>query len=209
MIASSLILLFLKGLLIGFVIAAPIGPIGILCIQRTMSGRYGLSLMTGLGAGVADTVYGAIAGFSLVSIANFITQYGFYLQLFGGMLLGWIGFSIFRSPLRQESLETRSKETLFHGFTSAFFLTLSNPIALIVFAAAFTVMGIVPQDESLDQGLALVSGVFVGANGWWLALSTTIHMIHHKLSETNLLWINRISGGMLLGFGAYMLLSLL
>lgn len=209
MVASSLLLLFLKGILIGFVIAAPIGPIGILCIQRTISGRYGLSLMTGLGAGVADTVYGAIAGFSLVSIANFIAQYEFYLRLFGSVLLGWIGFSIFRSPLRHDPLETRSKETFFHGFTSAFFLTLSNPIALIVFAAAFTVMGVSPQSDSLDQSLVLVGGVFVGANGWWFALSTTIHLIHHKLSETNLLWINRISGGLLLGFGAYMLLSLL
>ncbi len=207
MVVSSLLLLFFKGVLIGFVIAAPIGPIGILCIQRTISGRYGLSLMTGLGAGVADTVYGAIAGFSLVSISNFIAEYELYLRLFGSVLLGWIGFSIFRSPLRHESVETQSKETLLHGFTSAFFLTLSNPIALIVFAAAFTVMGIAPQDDSLDQGIVLVSGVFVGANSWWLALSTTIHLIHHKLSETNLLWINRISGGMLLGFGAYMLLG--
>lgn len=209
MIVSSLCLLFLKGILIGFLIAAPVGPIGILCIRRTLSGHYGLSLATGFGAGVADTVYGAIAGFSLVSIATFITQYDFYLRLFGGLLVGWIGFSIFKSPLRQDKLKNRPRETLLHAFTSAFFLTFSNPITLIVFAAAFAALGVSPVDDSFTQGLALVGGVFVGANGWWLSLSTVVRLMHHKISDTHLLWINRASGIMLFGFAIYIVLSLL
>ncbi|MBI2707198.1 MAG: LysE family transporter [Proteobacteria bacterium] len=209
MIVSSLCLLFLKGILIGFLIAAPVGPIGILCIRRTLSGHYGLSLATGFGAGVADTVYGAIAGFSLVSIATFITQYDFYLRLFGGILVGWIGFSIFKAPLRQDKLKNRPRETLLHAFTSAFFLTFSNPITLIVFAAAFAALGVSPVDDSFTQGLALVGGVFVGANGWWLSLSTVVRLMHHKISDTHLLWINRASGIMLFGFAIYIVLSLL
>lgn len=205
----SLAFLFLKGILIGFAIAAPVGPIGILCIRRTLSGRYGLGLMTGLGAGVADTVYGAIAGFSLVSIAALIIQYDFYLRLFGGLLVGWIGFSILKAPLRSNTLNNNQKETLFHGFTSAFFLTLSNPITLIVFAAAFAALGVSPVEDSISQSLFLVGGVFVGANGWWFSLSTAVHLMHHKISETQLLWINRSSGIMLLGFSIYMLVSLM
>jgi threonine/homoserine/homoserine lactone efflux protein len=88
---SPLIILFIKGVLIGFAIAAPVGPIGIMCIRRSLAGYYGISLVIGLGAGLADTVYGAIAGFSLASIADILHHYNFYLRLFGGLLVGWIG----------------------------------------------------------------------------------------------------------------------
>lgn len=205
---SPFAFLFLKGILVGFLIAAPVGPIGILCIRRTLSGRFALGLATGLGAGVADTVYGAIAGFSLGSIAALIQEYNFYLRLFGGILLGWIGYVTFKTPLRQRNTKEMGEETLLHGFTSAFFLTLSNPITLIVFAASFSAVHASPLEGSFFQALFLVLGVFVGASGWWLSLSTIVHLMHKKLSETQLFWINRISGLMLLGFSAYMLLSL-
>ncbi len=206
---SVLLILFLKGVLIGFLIAAPVGPIGVLCIRRTLSGSYALGLITGLGAAFADTVYGAIAGFSLASIANFITENNFYLRLFGGILLAWIGVSIFRAPPRRTTLEKVEDENIFHAFTSAFFLTLSNPITLLVFAAAFAAMGISPMKDSLTQASILVAGVCMGASAWWLSLSTGVHLIHHKLSDKQLLWINRSSGVMLVGFSVYMLLSLL
>ncbi|MBP9692920.1 MAG: LysE family transporter [Alphaproteobacteria bacterium] len=209
MVLSALLLLFLKGILIGFAIAAPVGPIGILCIRRTLSGKWLLGLFTGLGAGVADTFYGAVAGFSLVSVVNFINQYNFYLRLFGGILLIWIGFSIFRAPLSQSNGGNGNTENLFHGFTSAFFLTLSNPITLLVFAVAFAAMGVSPVEDSFSQTFALVFGVFVGACGWWLSLVTTVHLLHHKLSNVQLLWINRSSGVLLIGFAVYILGSLI
>lgn len=207
--ASSLSLLFLKGILVGFLIAAPVGPIGILCIRRSLAGRYGLGLITGLGAGIADTVYGAIAGFSLVSIANFINQYDFYLRLFGGIFVGWIGISLFKAPFHENSVKTQPRETFIHAFTSAFFLTLSNPVTLLVFAAAFAIMSVSPlEGGSFIHGLFLVGGVFVGANGWWFSLSTVVRLIHHKLSDAQLCWINRLSGMVLIGFSLYMLISL-
>lgn len=209
MVLSTFCLLFFKGILVGFVIAAPVGPIGILCIRRTLAGSYALGLFTGLGAAVADTFYGAVAGFSLASIANFIHSYDFYLRFFGGLILAWIGFSIFRAPLRANNVEGKESATLFHGFTSAFFLTVSNPVTLLVFAAAFAVVGISPIHDSILQASILVFGVFVGASTWWLSLSTAVHLMHHKLSDKQLLWINHSSGVLLLGFSAYMLLSLL
>ncbi len=209
MVLSDLCILFLKGIFIGFIIAAPVGPIGILCIRRTLSGSYTLGLFTGLGAAFADTFYGAVAGFSLASIADFIHHNNFYLRFFGGILVGWIGFSIFRSPPRQNKPEEGTKDTLFHGFTSAFLLTVSNPLTLIVFAAVFAAMGVSPLNDSLFHASVLVTGVFVGASAWWLSLSTAVHLMHHKLSDQQLIWINRSSGVMLVGFSAYMLLSLL
>ena len=208
MVVSNLPLLFAKGIIIGFAIAAPVGPIGILCIRRTLSGRYALGFLTGLGAAFADTFYGAVAGFGFASISDFIDHFNFYIRLGGGLLLAWIGIHNFRTPPRVNSQDNGVDDNLFHGFTSAFFLTLSNPITLLVFAAAFAAMGVDPIDDSILQASSLVFGVFVGASTWWLSLTTGVHLMHHKLSDVQLLWINRISGVMLIGFSVYMLLSL-
>ncbi|MBY0500916.1 MAG: LysE family transporter [Alphaproteobacteria bacterium] len=202
------ITLFFKGILVGFIIAVPIGPTAILCIKRSLSGRHILGLLTGLGAGLADTVYGTIAAFSLAGIADFIEEYNFYLRLFGGILVAWIGVSIFRAPLRSNDNGSKENETLLHGFTSAFFLTLSNPITLLVFAAAFAAIGVGPLEDSFVQASILVLGVFTGASGWWLMLVTSVTLMHHKISDAQLLWINRSSGVMLVGFALYILLSL-
>ncbi|MDI9638566.1 LysE family transporter [Kamptonema cortianum] len=158
-------LLFFKGLLIGFLIAAPVGPIGILCIRRTLSGRYLLGLATGLGAGVADTFYGAVAGFSLAAISDFIDTYNVFLRLVGGILLAWLGVYIYRAPPRHDDLDNGSQETLFHGFMSAFFLTISNPVTLLVFAAAFAAVGVSTANDSFAQSLTLVTGVFFWSDG--------------------------------------------
>jgi threonine/homoserine/homoserine lactone efflux protein len=202
-------MIFLKGIVAGFAIAAPVGPIGILCIRRTLSNSYILGLFTGLGAGLADTFYGAVAGFGLSSISNFINTHDFYLRLFGGLLVGWIGISIARSHPRDMNLGNNGETSLIHALTSAFFLTLSNPITLLVFAAAFAAMGIKPIDESHTQASTLVMGVFVGATAWWFSLSTAVRLLHHKLSDNQLHWINRISGILLIGFSIYILFSLI
>lgn len=206
---SIFLILFLKGTLIGFIIAAPLGPIGILCIRRALAGRYNLALLTGLGAGLADTFYGAVVSFSLASIVDFITIHNFVLRLFGSILVAGIGISVFRAPLRQNEGQAEAKDTFFHALTSGFFLTVSNPITFLVFAAAFTAMGITPINNSFSQAAFLVIGVFVGANGWWFSLITSVGLMRHKLSAIHLLWINRASGFILIGFSAYILLSII
>jgi len=206
---ATLLILFIKGIIVGFAIAAPVGPIGILCIRRTLAGGFSLGLFTGLGAGLADTFYGAVAGFSLAGISDFINSYDFYLRLFGGILIGWFGFSIFIAHPREIQDKSKVEGSLIHAFTSAFFLTLSNPITLIVFAVAFAAMGIKHLDDSLLHASAVVAGVSAGATAWWLSLCTAVRLMHHKLSDTQLLWINRVSGVMLVGFSLYILLSLL
>src|SRR5437868_1983392 len=95
---SSFLILFFKGILIGFAIAAPVGPVGILCIRRTLSNHKVLAVLTGVGSACADVFYGTIAAFSLVSITDYITRNEFYLKLFGGVLIFWVGFSVIKHP---------------------------------------------------------------------------------------------------------------
>ena len=139
-----------------------------------------------------------------------IIKYGLRgsIFLFGGLFVGWLGFIIVQAPLREAATDHADKESLLHGLTSAFLLTISNPITLIVFAAAFTAMGITLTEHSLTQGLVLTGGVFFGAIGWWISLTTVVHVLRHQLSDQTLLWINRISGALLLCFSGYILLDL-
>lgn len=200
---SSLLLLFFKGILIGFSVAAPVGPIGILCIRRTLSNQKILAILTGLGSASADAFYGSIAAFSLAGIADFLTNHDFYLRFFGGFLVAWIGFSVIASPPFKNENKLKERDSSLHAFTSAFALTMSNPITLVVFAAAFTAMGISPFYQSFSQASLLVTGVFIGACCWWITLITIIHFLKHKLSKQQLLWINRFSGIILIGFSLY------
>jgi threonine/homoserine/homoserine lactone efflux protein len=204
----ALFILFIKGILIGFAIAAPVGPVGILCIRRTLSHQKMLASLTGLGSAFADAFYATVTAFSLAGIAAFIIRYDFCLKFFGGVIVAFIGFSIIMNPSPKKSQTIEGGNSPFHAFSSAFVLTISNPITLIVFAAAFTAVGISPIYQSFSQASSLVAGVFVGASCWWLTLITISSLMQHKLSDPQLLWINRFSGVILLGFAAYILISL-
>jgi threonine/homoserine/homoserine lactone efflux protein len=204
---TALFILLLKGFFIGFAIAAPVGAVAILCIRRTLAHHIFLASLTGLGSACADAFYSMITAFSLASISKLILEYDFYLKLFGGVLLFFFGFSILLSHGRQESQENM-KDSPLHTFTSAFVLTISNPITLFAFAAAFTATGISPYYESFIQALLLVVGVFCGACTWWLSLITVISFMKHKLSDTQLHWINWFSGAILLVFATSILASL-
>jgi threonine/homoserine/homoserine lactone efflux protein len=202
------LILFLKGALIGCAIAAPVGPVGILCIRQTLSRHAILATVIGLGSACADVFYGSIAVFGLVGISNFMTSHDFYLRLFGGIIVGGIGLSVMRTPPLNKAEAPKGLDSPFHAFMSSFILTISNPITLLVFAAAFTALGISPHDPSLLRAVALITGVFMGAICWWLSLIFVIHLLKHKLSETQLFWINRVSGVVLIGFSVYILVSL-
>lgn len=204
----SLFILLLKGFVIGFVIAAPVGAVGILCIRRTLAQHKFLAVLTGLGSAFADAFYATLTAFSLAGISELIIKYDFYLKLFGGILLIFLGFSILRSHHLKEMQKVDTKDSPLHTFTSAFVLTISNPLTLFVFAAAFSATGISPHYESFIQASLLVVGVFCGACGWWLSLITIISLMKHKLSDTQLHWINWFSGAILLVFAASILASL-
>lgn len=202
---DQLCVLFIKGVVVGFAIAAPVGAIAILCIRRTLAGHYSLALATGLGAGVADIIYGSVAAFGLASISNLMNQYDFWIRLVGGLLLLWIGFSIFRSGPVVNGDKRDVDASHVGAFLSSLILTLTNPITILAFAAVFAAMGVDHLNDSLIQPTALIAGVALGACGWWISLSTAILWMRHMMSDAQVRWINHISGLILLVFALYVL----
>ena len=199
--------LFLKGFVIGLSIAAPVGPIGILCIQRTISGGHLRGLVTGLGAATADAIYGLIAAFGLTFISNFLVAQSVWFRLIGGGFLCYLGLrTFFGKPLQQAVSVPNS--TNFAAYGTTFFLTLTNPMTILFFAGVFAGLGIVSESVHYPSAALMVMGVFTGSATWWLLLSGTTGILRHKISEARLAWINKISGLVIMVFGMSAVLSL-
>ena len=202
-----MLMLFLQGLLIGFSIAAPVGPIGLLCINRTLASGRMAGLISGTGAALADAFYGSIAGFGLVSISQFLLKQKMAIHIVGGLFLIYLGVKTILASSKPKAL-TDTANTLWKDFTSTFFLTLTNPTTIISFIAIYASLGIVDADANYVEALVIVLGVFLGSFLWWTFLSTGISLVRHKLSENALKWINVFSGMILIGFGVYAFWSL-
>jgi threonine/homoserine/homoserine lactone efflux protein len=201
------IALFVKGLIIGFSIAAPVGPIGVLCIRRTLAEGRVAGLISGLGAASADAIYGLIAGFGLTSVSNILISHQSWLRLFGGAFLCYLGAKTFLARPAEKAAEARGRG-LVAGYVSTFFLTLTNPVTIIFFAAIFAGFGLVERRNYLSA-VALVSGVFIGSALWWLTLSTGVGVFRTKVTPHWLQWINRVSGIIIAAFGLGTFLSLI
>jgi threonine/homoserine/homoserine lactone efflux protein len=198
--------LFIKGFVIGFSIAAPVGPIGILCIQRTLSGGNLQGLVTGLGAATADAVYGFIAAFGLTFISNFLVDQSIWFRLIGGIFLCYLGIRTFlRKP--QEQTVSVSNSTNLSAYGTTFFLTLTNPMTILFFAGIFAGLGIVSESMHYASAGLMVIGVFTGSAAWWLFLSGATGIFRNKISESKLALVNKISGFIILAFGVIALLS--
>ncbi len=198
----------LKGLAIGFSIAAPVGPIGVLCIRRTLAEGRASGLVSGLGAATADAIYGCIAGFSLTFISNFLVSQQVWLRLIGGMFLCYLGLKTwFARPAEQAALAKGNG--LVGAYASTFFLTLTNPMTIISFAAIFAGLGLAGTRGNYVSAGVLVLGVFIGSALWWLVLSGGVGLFREKFNPHGLQWVNRISGAIITGFGLFALLSAL
>ncbi len=200
--------IFLKGLVVGFLVATPVGPIGLLCIQRTLSEGKMHGLVSGLGAATADAVYGLIAALGLTVISNFLVQEQFWLRLFGGIILCYLGTKIFLSKSAgQVSSANGSRHITNYG--STFFLALTSPITVLVFAAVFAGLGVVsPGSYYLSVGLS-VAGVFAGSALWWFMLCGLAGIFHGKISYDKLTGLNKVSGIIITVFGLSFLLLLM
>ncbi len=189
-----------KGLLIGFSIAAPVGPIAILCIKRTLtSGRWS-GFASGLGAASADALYGSIAAFGLTIVSNFLVDQQFWLRLIGGAFLCYLGIrTILYNPIVSSTQSRRLN--LAGAYGSTFFLTLTNPLTILSFAAIFGGLGLVKAQSTYISAASIVLGVFLGSACWWMILSSTVHLLRHRFQSSGLLWVNRLSGLVILGFG--------
>ncbi len=199
---------WLRGLIIGFSIAAPVGPIGVLCIRRTLAEGRASGIASGLGAATADALYGCIAGFGLTFIANVLVSQQIWLRLIGGAFLCYLGIrTLLAKPAEQAAPDKGAG--LAGAYASTFLLTLTNPMTIISFAAIFAGLGLGNASGDYTSAGILVLGVFVGSALWWLILSGGVGMFREKFNLRGLQWINRISGAIVTGFGLFALLSAL
>ncbi len=197
----------LRGILIGFSIAALVGPIGVLCIRRTLAEGCTTGFVSGLGAAAADAIYGCIAGFGLTFVTRFLMDQQVWLRLFGGAFLCYLGVkTVLSQPAKQAASAKGSG--LAGAYGSTFLLTLTNPMTILSFAAVFAGLGLVSAEGSYASAGILVLGVFAGSALWWLMLSGGVSLLRSKFDARKLEWVNRISGVIIAGFGVVALLSL-
>ncbi len=196
----------LRGLAIGFSLAAPVGPVGILCIRRTLAHGSKRGLFVGLGAATADMMYGIVAAFGVTLISNFITDNLNTIRIVGGILLLILGYRAFHSHSSTKTDVNRSNGHT-RAFISVFFLTLTNPMTLFAFAAVFAGIGLerIVGDYSLAP--FLVAGIFIGSMSWFSLLTTFVHVFKEKISTDGIVVVNKIAGTLLILFGLFALLS--
>jgi len=197
---------YLKGLIIGLSIAAPVGPIGILCIRRTLAEGRISGLASGLGAASADAVYGCIAGFGLTVVSGFLIGEQVWLHIIGGLFLCYLGLKTFFSKPSQQAASA-SGSGLIGMYASTFFLTLTNPLTILSFVGIFAGLGVANAHGNFLFAGILVLGVFSGSALWWLVLSSGVSLFREKFTSSGLRWVNRISGVIITAFGLLALLS--
>jgi len=196
----------LRGLIIGFSIAAPVGPIGVLCIRRTLTEGRLSGLVSGLGAATADAIYGCIAGFGLAFISNFLVSQQLWLRLMGGAFLCYLGIKTFLAKPAEQEPSVKGNGII-GNYASTFFLTLTNPMTIISFMAIFAGLGLASTSSNYASAGILVLGVFMGSALWWLFLSGGVGLFREKFNHRGLNWVNKISGTIIMGFGLFALLS--
>ena len=201
---------FIRGLIIGLSIAATVGPMSILCIQRTLNRGQLYGLVSGLGIATADGVYGSIAAFGLTLITNFLINEQIWIRLIGGLFLMYLGIKTILSKPPEKAAVLNAKTNSYLGaYTSTFLLTLTNPLTILSFAAIFAGIGVGSASKSFFSAIAVVLGVFSGSTLWWIILTSGISLLRKKMNSYWLLWINRISGAIITLFGLVALLTLL
>jgi threonine/homoserine/homoserine lactone efflux protein len=183
--------MLVKGAGIGFAVAAPVGPIGVLCIRTTLERGRIAGFCAGLGAAVADTIYAAIGAYAVNLVGAFLNAEQMWFRLIGGVVLILLGANLARKEPNLAKAETQEVPT---GLVADFAMTLVLTLGL---------SGII--GFSMEAIPALLLGVFLGSAGWWLALSGIVGLIRHRIDHTTMLWINRITGVAIILFGIYTL----
>ena len=199
--------ILLKGMFVGFAMAVPIGPIGILCIRKTLAEGRLRGLIIGLGAATADLLYGCVAAFGLSAISNTLVSQRIWIRLVGGVLLLILGIRTFRtSPADHKFHKSRSR--MLGSYLYTMLLTLTNPLTIFGFIAVFAALGL-GNDLSYFSASVLVTGVFIGSSLWFLSLNSGVSLFRKKMNLTGLQWVNKIAGTFIIISGLIAMASLL
>lgn len=197
--------LFLRGILLGLAVAAPVGPIGVLCIQRSLAGGFWMGFSGGIGTAVADALYAALAaaGFAVLLGGNLgmagpvpVQQ---ILQWGGALFIAWLGWRTLAAPVAEGATNAPIQGNPLRLFAVTFALTMSNPATILSFAALFAGLGLA-ADPTLGAAASAVAGVFIGSLLWWALLSGGIAALRHRVGAEMRRWINRIAGMVLILF---------
>ena len=198
---------FLKGILIGFAMAVPIGPIGIMCIRKTLTEGRLRGMIIGFGAATADMLYGSVAAFGLTIISNTLFSERVWIRLVGGTLILFLGVRTFRAHPSDPKLHINSSGIL-RSYLSTVFLTLTNPLTIFAFIAVFAALGL-GKGLGYFSASTLVAGIFIGSSLWFFSLSSGVTLFRNKLDLVGLQWVNRIAGILIIISGVIAIVSVL
>lgn len=200
---------FIKGIIIGLLASLPLGPVAILCIQRTLSKSHRSGFVSGLGAATADTIFAATALFFLTFIMSLIQSYMEVIKVLGGIAVILVGMTIFlKNPVIQIRLNRAGKgSNLWSDYFSMFLITLANPFFILIFVALFAAFGVSSGVIGYSDGIVMIVGVLCGAATWWFTLTLGVSFLRKKFRPRHLLWMNRISGAVIVVLGAIAIVS--
>lgn len=199
--------LFVRSLLLGLAIAAPLGPIGTLCINRTLAQGLTAGMVGGLGTALADGIYAVLAALGFAVFTDILTTLNTPLRLFGGVFLVWLGYHSM-APAAGSGTAKVSPHSLYSILAASFVLTLTNPMTILSFAAIFASLGLADRASPADA-IWVVFGVFSGSLLWWLILSSTVAFARHRLSAIFVRRTAYLSGITLIGFGLWAISSVM
>ncbi|MBQ7422941.1 MAG: LysE family transporter [Prevotella sp.] len=201
----------IKGILIGVLASAPMGPVGILCIQRTLNKGRWYGFVTGIGAAASDIIYALITGFGMSFVMDFVNNEHnkYLLQIFGSVLLLIFGIYCFKSdPMKNAHQSSNKKGTLTHNAITAFFVTLSNPLIIFLFLATFGSFAFIVPDHPFEMSIGFLS-IIGGALLWWFGLTWLVDKIRGKFDTNGILIINKVIGSIVIIFSLIALIGLL
>lgn len=184
-----------EGFVIGIAVSVPLGPLGMLCIKRTVNKNWKSGFLSGLGIALSDVLYAIIAGFSLTMFIDMVRNYEFYFKILGASMVVLLGLHIFFSNPAKDIQKYRRKGTSYvQDFLTAFLLTVTNPLAVFVFIAIFTSYSLVLKFSQLLESFFVIGSIFIGAATWWFILTGIANIFKHKLTINTLWWANKIIG---------------
>jgi len=201
--------LLIKGIIVGLLVSIPVGPMGILCVQRTLNKGKSSGFSSGMGIATADAIFALIAGLGISFIIHFLSEQQLIIKIIGGVVIAFIGLKIFiTNPVKQFKKHRREGKTLFEDFVSILFMALSNPFIVFLYIAVFAGLNLQDVSMGYSSALLVVTGVFVGASVSWFAISTVVNHFRAKIRLRKLMLINRIAGITIILFGVFAICSL-